>query len=453
MDITLALRQMCQDILTDTDIRAIGKNRGFAAGEIANRVTLENFWLSSLGLEQAMAGLSATELTLLYALKMHKKPVTIAFFGRLFEDKAILSNTYETFSQKYQPVFKAVNTSFVRRGILLIFLDPDLEQIKMGRWRFYFPELFWSALPPLFPNALADTRPGQTNNDFADQFVANLINVSQSASSVWQIDPAGNLLGNGQPFTVAQFQQVQSTTLDASVHWVAHNDQDEKDFTPANVMQDIFGYLPAGYWLSQADINSALNVYLNRKVPGEKFCESGKQVAYLSELEIGQARYYRPADNSADKEPTSYLTPLNKTTLAINIAQIPLVNLEKLNQWMRFSLQDKKQLTISPSLGKMGLMPLHQLQTDPLALWLSDHLPSFKKNIQQIKQQWGRQIVHDNLLVARVKDLSLRIRLERSFADKGLMVLADEYLAFPPALLPQVTKVVTTAGHIVKNYG
>ena len=453
MDITLQLREMCQDILADADIRAIGKSRGFAPHEIANRVALENFWLSSLGLEQAMAGLSQPELAVLYALKMNQKPVTIAFFERLFADKTTFQKHSGTFSQKYQSVLKEVQTAFIRRGLLLIYLVHDEEQVKMANWRFYFPELFWRALPPLFPNAVADTRPGQTSNDFAKQFIINLVSSAHSAKSIWQIDKAGNLLGNGQLFTVAHFQEAQSKALHDTLHWVPNFQGDEKNITLTNVIQDLFAQLPAGYWLNPTDIGSVISVYLNQKVSGEKFCVSAKQVAYLNELGIGETTYYRPADHNSDNEPANYLTPLDKTTLIINIAHIPPASLEKLNQWMRFELKDKKNLTVSPSLGKMGMIPLDQLQSDPLAQWLSSKLPAFKKNIQPIKQEWGRQIVHDNLCVAKVKDLSLRVRLERTLANKGLIILADEYLAFPTALLAQVTKVVATAGHIVKNYG
>lgn len=453
MDITLFLRQMCQDILTDADIRAIGKSRGFAAGEIANRVALENFWLSPLGLEQAMVGLSQEALAVLYALKMHNAPVTIAFFERLFEDKTPFDDRYHTFSRMYQKALKEVQTTFVRRGILLMYADDDPEETKMARWRFYFPELFWPALPPLFPNAVADTRPGQTDHNFFQGFATALTKSEKPSGTFWQIDQAGNLLHNGHPFTLDDFEKWQATGLEKLLQWVSNkNDPVENKFTPIRIMQDIFDHLPAGYWLNPTDLDPILAVYLNRTLSGKHFCSSGKQVGYLNQLEIGKTSYYRPADITHIGDPAHYLTPLDKTTVAINLDKLPPVSLVKLNQWMRFARPNKNELTATVSLGKMGTLMLDELQTDPLALWLSNNLPAFKKTISQIKQQWGRQIVHENLLVARVKDLSLRVKLERSFADKDLIRLTDEYLAFPLNLLPQVTKVVTTAGHIVKNY-
>jgi hypothetical protein len=52
------LTEMCQDILTETDIKAICKSRGFSASEAASRTVFENFFLSDIGLETAMASLS-----------------------------------------------------------------------------------------------------------------------------------------------------------------------------------------------------------------------------------------------------------------------------------------------------------------------------------------------------------------------------------------------------------
>jgi len=52
------LHRMCNDDLTQADINAIGKSRGLSRTEIANRITFENFYLSPVGVEQAMATLT-----------------------------------------------------------------------------------------------------------------------------------------------------------------------------------------------------------------------------------------------------------------------------------------------------------------------------------------------------------------------------------------------------------
>ena len=60
-------------------------------------------------------------------------------------------------------------------------------------------------------------------------------------------------------------------------------------------------------------------------------------------------------------------------------------------------------------------------------------------------------MVHDNLLIAAVKDLSLKVMLEKKFSDsKRVVTLSDEYISFPLNLLPEIEKFVIKSGHAVK---
>ena len=60
-------------------------------------------------------------------------------------------------------------------------------------------------------------------------------------------------------------------------------------------------------------------------------------------------------------------------------------------------------------------------------------------------------MVHDNLLIAAIKDLSLRVLLEKKFSDsKQVVSLSDEFISFPLNLLPEVQKAVIKSGHAVK---
>ena len=77
---------------------------------------------------------------------------------------------------------------------------------------------------------------------------------------------------------------------------------------------------------------------------------------------------------------------------------------------------------------------------------------SFDSLMQKMEERWGQQIIHQNLLVARIKDLSLKVRLERTFADsKQIILLSNEWIAFPRTLLPQIEKAVKKSGHVIKT--
>ena len=54
MDPNQMLHQMCHDILSDADVKAIGKARGFSSKETSTRALLENFFLTPIGVREAL---------------------------------------------------------------------------------------------------------------------------------------------------------------------------------------------------------------------------------------------------------------------------------------------------------------------------------------------------------------------------------------------------------------
>ena len=57
-------------------------------------------------------------------------------------------------------------------------------------------------------------------------------------------------------------------------------------------------------------------------------------------------------------------------------------------------------------------------------------------------------------MVAQVKDLSLKVQIEKKYAgSKSFVSLPDDYIAFSCDLLPDVQKLVETSGHVIKKAG
>ena len=86
---------------------------------------------------------------------------------------------------------------------------------------------------------------------------------------------------------------------------------------------------------------------------------------------------------------------------------------------------------------------------------LGKHSSVFGAALDKLDAQWGRLVVHENLLVARVTNLSLRVALEQALATGGPAAeqpirLADQYLAIPRGRLPEIEKAVRKAGHVIK---
>lgn len=86
--------------------------------------------------------------------------------------------------------------------------------------------------------------------------------------------------------------------------------------------------------------------------------------------------------------------------------------------------------------------------------WLKEKSSGFKTAIELAQKRWGKQIIHENLMIARVKDLSLKVQIQKSFADpKSLVSLPNDYIAFPYDQLPAIQKLVEKSGHVIKKAG
>ena len=60
--------------------------------------------------------------------------------------------------------------------------------------------------------------------------------------------------------------------------------------------------------------------------------------------------------------------------------------------------------------------------------------------------------MHENLLVARVSDLGLKVMLEKRFGGPGqLVALAAGFVAFPKGLLPELQSWMKKSGDVIKS--
>jgi hypothetical protein len=68
--------------------------------------------------------------------------------------------------------------------------------------------------------------------------------------------------------------------------------------------------------------------------------------------------------------------------------------------------------------------------------WLRENSSGFRTAIEMAQKRWGKQIIHEDLMVARVRDLSLKVQIEKSFTDsQNIVSLSDDYIIFPCDLL------------------
>lgn len=456
MNTITTLHQMCHNLLSQADINAIGKARGFTATELSSRAALENYYLSPIGVSQAMSKLTPDEVAQLHLLHLRQRPAAVDLFERLYPSGR--STSYWTYSQRYQPVFKEVRDRLVRRGLLIMGQDALSGETKMAQWRFVFPPEFLPYLPsPLQTAQLAG--PGDVQRDVPRAKVLALLGQSKAPGPTLpgytlKLEN-GRLLTDQRPFRAAdliEWQKAAWQTLLPARPQEKFTQTPSQDVPLLDALTYWLRRLPPDEWIAPDHLDAPLTLFIGYPAKSEHLCHLGWQWGYLARQK-GNGRYhYRLADLDPTDEPApapdAYLTVVNDHTVRVNLHTIPYLALEQLNRIAYFTLTD--ELCAVPSLVRTG--EAISLRSTPLVQWLIQHTPAFAGAWQTAQKRWGKQIIHHNLLVACVTDLTLRIQLERGLKSDEFLVLSDEYIAFPPKAINKVKRIVEQAGHVIKYY-
>jgi hypothetical protein len=147
----IMLKQMCKSDLNDSDIKAICKSRGFPAKEATSRDIFENFFISTIGIKEALNSLTYEEVVFLHLFNKINKEVDIEYFKRLYGCAGPVNGYYYgTFTKQYKETFKKVKNNLVQKGVLIIIEQESYTgSARMERWRFRFPPEFGEFLPPV----------------------------------------------------------------------------------------------------------------------------------------------------------------------------------------------------------------------------------------------------------------------------------------------------------------
>ncbi|MDM8557784.1 hypothetical protein [Candidatus Parabeggiatoa sp. HSG14] len=471
------LTEMCQEILTNTDINAICKSRGFSARESSSRTIFRNFFLSDIGVKSAFASLNEEEITLLHLLKMESTKVDIRFFEKLYGDK---TSKRGTFTQRYTPTFKEVQRNLVRKGLLLVATAPDRsgKKAKIEKLCFAFPQAFEKFLPSLFCKTIVFEGKGKIEQKTLRQKVLNILDSKKKLpfddkAKYHLFVKAGQLFMGDELFSADKLlawqqdywheyvwsdikkskpkpkQKVPFFTEDD----IAAIKIEQKQFPP--IVRDAFAQLEPNQWVNAEALATLLRLFYDGVTSSPKsksVCEVGWKIGCLAKHTEKGKYYYRLSPNLQQKEdnPSDYLTISNEGAVNINMKNVPFDSLAHIAAISDLQIS-AYSLKATPNFIKMGNAK-EAVCDHPLTHWIKENASIYQKMMAKIKTRRGQQIVHNDLLFAKVKDLSLRVQIQKKFADSTSVVfLPNDFIAFPFYFMDDIQKLVTKAGFVVKT--
>jgi hypothetical protein len=324
----------------------------------------------------------------------------------------------------------------------------------MERWQFALPVQFARHLPPLVESKRLSGE-GDWCSDAAREKLKTAIRQGADRESkndrVAIVDD--ELCWGGQPFRSDRLVQWQKLQWQAETAPANHRKQaDPYTLPPAEAVLRILAGLEAGLWSDAAALAVPLEIVCGFQVDAAMVCESGWRWGFLARQEAESRMWYRLAPPAAADVPADrYLAVRGDEGVGVDLDAVPFDALETL---VRMSDQrplpgGRPLLLVTPNLVKLG-RTADTVAALPLADWLRKNAPAFHQAFETVRQRRGKTILHDNLSVARVGDLSLKVALEKALGSR-IVVLGEEFIAFPSGAVAEVKRLVAQMGHVVKE--
>ena len=469
MDMQSMLKQMCESDINDSDIKAICKSRGFPVKEAASRDVFENFFISTIGIEEALNSLTYREVVFLHFLSKINKRVGIGYFERLYGSAESANGYYRmTATKRYRETLKKVKNNLVRKGVLISIVKEQktyIKYTKMERLRFFFPPEFGEFLPPI-ASASTFNEAGDLKRAVLRDKLLELaggrerpspLSKSEQRSFTLTINE-GNLSIGGEQFRAKCLLDWQKASLCAAVKTDTkergYQGYPSHDMAPVDAALYALSQLGAHEWLPADGLAVILKIFTGEDVDHpEQICEAGWEWGCLAKVVADKTAYYRlPGDSLKDATsppPDQYLQIVPDGTVVVNLVKIPYTALETLASVALMEIHNAN-LRATANIIKIG-DALTTVRKEGVFEWLEKNSSGFRTAIRTAEKRWGKQVIHECLMVARVQDLSLKVQIEKSYTGSQLVSLPNDYIAFPCDLLPAIRKLVEKSGHVIKK--
>jgi len=452
------MRDMVHEQTSQTDRRNIGKARQFGAAELESLPLFANSFLSDMGLQPAFTRLDDRERAFLHLLALQDDPVRISFFHPLYQTGSAISGG--TYTQRYTDLFKEVRKRLIRGGLLL-WAEIGNGDAKLERYRFALPRLVIQNLPPLITESQALEPQDISVYPAFQERLTRLLQKDKRSQDGISITK-GQIFLNGNPFSVDALQEWRELNWISSIENYRYKQRKQQRRTtevlpkqdrtqPSALIRHGLSQLPAGHWVKTDVFQHIFDLqYADQNYPDlHTIFNLGWQLGSLERTQHDETSYYRlRSEPDWTNQPIEYLKKDGKIIL-VDVDTIPLSAFSVLSQYGDLAIQ-REQLILKPNLIKLS-HTTREARENPLATWLQQYSPIFAQAFQKVQEQWGKLLVHQQLLYAQVSDLSLRVTLEKNFDDGSILFLPDGWMAFPPNLLSKIDTVVNRSGHVIKK--
>jgi hypothetical protein len=322
----------------------------------------------------------------------------------------------------------------------------------MERWRFALPAEFHEYLPPLLRSPRQFDGDGNWRPNVArEKLITDLGGSHKSSGNEEFRIEAGELRLNGKRFETAKLAEWQQSGWRQSIpDGKKSGRKDPHSKRPDEAALCILSELADGDWADAEQLALPLRVFCGKKVDIDAICHAGREWGLLAKRQAEGKTWYRLAPEPAHVAPHQYLKDHEDGCVTADLTVIPFEALEQI-----VAISDQRigfaghVLLLSPNFVKLGRVGDELLESEAVH-WLIQQARLFAEAHVNLMDRRGKTILHENLYVARVSDLSLKVAIEKALGA-NLVALKNNFVAFPCGLLNDVQRSVKKSGHVVKE--
>ncbi len=428
--------------ITNAVIKQICKNREFPASVNANNEFLKHYLLQTTGLEKMMNTLSEKEVIALYFLSISKMLPNVCFFQSVYPNSVIRNNYYASFNQKYKDLYKEVTQKLICKGLIIPMFKVDVfAKSKIEQLYFYFPPEFANYLPPLLKTKTEKIKGIIETKHFINEIIKTIHD---------KFDQTKSQRTEGATFSISSVKtRVVQSQLKIHMPKSIPNEKQKELF---RFITKILNVHEADVWFHPDKLNKIIEFFLSddtQIVKGENICKILFNCNVL--CKHPSENLYRPVQiTDYDKmNPSEYARDV-KDAIEINFDKIPVNVIEVLTQSAKFE-PTGKAIKIIPSM-ELITRNIEKIENNIVFKDVCTRFPLFANSLNSYYKQLGEKIIHTNVLVAKVNDLSVAVMLEKKFKNKeDLVKLPDNYYAFPQKNRSIIEAMLKRSGIIVKE--